>query len=317
MNFLEELQKLRETQPRLAIVTGRSTNSDYSPYGGQNMNCYLCIGNGCNWDCYYIYWPYKCEDCCDGAYLYNCRLCYECVNCERCYNCDYCEDCIDTYDAKFCYDCINCSECIGCVGLRHQKFHIFNKPYTREEYMEAKKKFDFKNPDVLEKISSEFEKLKLQVPRLYMHLKNNENCIGDYIYNSCNAHYCWDVNNVWDCGYCNNLEDSRDCYDSCFGGSIPNEMCYECMSLIGETNCNFCNMCWYSGNLEYCELCFNCTDCFGCISLNAKKYHILNKPYSEEDYFKKVVEIKSEMREQGIYGQHLASDYPEFLAVIQ
>ena len=31
-------------------------------------------------------------------------------------------------------------------------------------------------------------------------------------------------------------------------------------------------------------MCIGCSDCFGCVGLRNKKYHILNKPYSEGDY---------------------------------
>ncbi len=310
MNFLEELQKLRESQPR-TVINARSVNSDYSPYGANNNNCYLCYGSGGNWDCFYMFWPYKNEDCCDCAYMWECRFCYECVSCEKCYNCDYCEDCIDTYDSKFCYDCVGCNDCIGCVGLRRQKYCIFNKSYTKEEYVEAAKKIDLK------RVPDEFEKLKFTVPRLYVHQKNNENCTGDYLYNSCNAHYCWDSNHLWDSGYCYNATTLKDCYDMVYAGALPAELCYECMSAVDLYNSNFCNLCWYSGNLEYCEMCFNCRDCFGCIYLNAKQFYILNKPYSEEEYKKKVAEIKTLMRQEGIYGKHLESDYPEFLAISQ
>ena len=49
----------------------------------------------------------------------------------------------------------------------------------------------------------------------------------------------------------------------------------------------------------------SCKDCFGCISLHRKQYYILNKPYSKEEYFKQVAELKDQLRTQGIYGQML------------
>jgi len=42
-----------------------------------------------------------------------------------------------------------------------------------------------------------------------------------------------------------------------------------------------------------------------------KEYHILNQPYSRDEYFAKVAEIKAELREKGEYGtRFLSSSYP-------
>lgn len=317
MNFLEALQKLRETRPRICILNARSENSDFSPYGGQNRNCYLCYGHGSNEDCYYIYWPYKNQDCGDCSYLYECEICYECVSCEKCYNCNFCQDCTDCFDCELCYDCLGCNNCFGCVGLRQKEYHLFNKKYSQTEYTEKIKEYNLENNFGRKKAQRKFEELQKQTPRLYSHQLNTINCVGDYIYNSQNCFCCWDVNHCEDCCYLNNLDNCEDSYDCNFGGSIPVKLCYECMSTIDLYNCNFCNTCWYSQSLEYCEYVFNSHDCFGCISLNHAEYCILNQKYSKDEYFKKVSKLKAEMKKQGLYGQHLESDYPEFLARLQ
>ncbi|HUC88795.1 MAG TPA: hypothetical protein VMR49_02060 [Candidatus Paceibacterota bacterium] len=36
--------------------------------------------------------------------------------------------------------CMSCQECFGCVGLKHCKYSIFNKEYTKDEYFELKNK---------------------------------------------------------------------------------------------------------------------------------------------------------------------------------
>lgn len=59
---------------------------------------------------------------------------------------------ISTYEARncaftwhssfmeYCYLCLNCNNCFGCIGLRNKKYHIFNKPYSKEEYEVAVEK---------------------------------------------------------------------------------------------------------------------------------------------------------------------------------
>ncbi len=103
-------------------------------------------------------------------------------------------------------------------------------------------------------------------------------------------------------------KDSVDC-DSI--GYAPSELLYECIGNSGATNCNFGYASWHNSDLEYCEQVFNSKHCFGCISRSHAEYEILNKKYSPEAYFKKVAEIKDELRREGLYGKWLLpSTYP-------
>lgn len=57
-----------------------------------------------------------------------------------------------TYDMKFCYNtiqckmgeysahCFQCSNIFGCCGLSGKKYHIFNRPYSKEDYEALKEK---------------------------------------------------------------------------------------------------------------------------------------------------------------------------------
>jgi hypothetical protein len=66
----------------------------------------------------------------------------------------------------------------------------------------------------------------------------------------------------------------------------------------------------FSSDLEYCELIANSKNCFGCVGLNHKEFYILNQPYSREDYFKRVAEIKDQLKREGSYGRWFPSTYP-------
>jgi hypothetical protein len=48
---------------------------------------------------------------------------------------------------------------------------------------------------------------------------------------------------------------------------------------------------------------YDCEDCFGCIGLHHKRFHIFNKLYNEDDYWKKVDEIKTRMLSCGECGR--------------
>ncbi|MFH1404815.1 MAG: hypothetical protein ABIH21_01800 [Patescibacteria group bacterium] len=49
-------------------------------------------------------------------------------------NCKFSSSLIRSDDLEYSFNCYNCEHCFGCVGLRHKKFHIFNKEYYEDEY---------------------------------------------------------------------------------------------------------------------------------------------------------------------------------------
>lgn len=75
----------------------------------------------------------------------------------------------------------------------------------------------------------------------------------------------------------------------------------------------FCFGCWYSSDLAYCDSVYSSHDCFGCVTLNHPECAILNVPYSKENYFKKLDEIKAEMKADATWGTWFKSTYPEVI----
>ena len=64
--------------------------------------------------------------------------------------------------------------------------------------------------------------------------------------------------------------------------------CYGC------TRCTDCYGCYDCKDCTRCDDCYDCTDCMFCKGLIDKKYCILNIQFTEEEYFKKVDELKKE-----------------------
>ena len=88
-------------------------NSENSRYiwDGLVNNSYDCFNAGVNSSFLY---------CTLGTYSSNnMKFCNKCTKCSDLIYCDY---------------CFQCDSCFGCVGLRHKKYCIFNKQYTKEEY---------------------------------------------------------------------------------------------------------------------------------------------------------------------------------------
>ena len=65
------------------------------------------------------------------------------VDGENCYesvvifgsNNKFCMYCRFIESSEYCVECRNCFNCFGCIGLRNKEYHIFNKPFSKDEYL--------------------------------------------------------------------------------------------------------------------------------------------------------------------------------------
>lgn len=205
------------------------------------------------------------------------------------------------------------------IPLRLQKLHIvfsLRKSATQTIlYIQQaifEKKYETKITELKklpqEKLFEMLEKEKRKHPHIFMQGYNNENVTGNHISWSKNAHECFNINDAEDCLYIGNGYQIKDCMD-CNYTAMGSELNYFCHSAVSLYNSNFCDVCWYSQNLEYCEYVFNSHNCFGCVSLNHASYRILNIQYKPEEYRRRVVDIKAQMKKEGIYGDFFMSNY--------
>lgn len=303
MWFIEEFKHLQEKMPRIALVSSYSENSDYTNYAYKNKNCYLIFGGHYCEDVLYSQYPYRAKDCIDCDKITKCELCYECAFGSNLYNCNYLFNCFTCSDCEFGFDLVNCRDCFLCANLRNAQYCVGNKQFSKDQYFEEVKKL---KQHSLGQLLEEIERIKQTVPHVHAVQKNCENCTGSFLENSKNCYCSFFCTDVEDCFYMgtNNdeVKNSMDC--DCIGYD-PSELLYECVGNSGNFNCNFCNACWHNSDLEYCEMVFNSHDCFGCISRSHAEYEILNKKYSPEEYFKRVQEIKDELRAKNLYGKWL------------
>ncbi|MEK7171462.1 MAG: hypothetical protein AAB739_01000 [Patescibacteria group bacterium] len=307
MDFFTQFEKLRNNVPRLAIMNFKATNSPFCNFTYQAEDCYYSIGSDFLKNSHYNYWGYHNNDCIDCSYCRSCENCYECIDCKNCSGSGYLQDCDDCVDSNYCFDCQSLKNCFACVELWRKQYYIYNKPYTKEEYLKTVEKLKKKSPEELRKLFKEVKKTR---PHIYMHQnRNKDQCSGDYIYNSKSCVYCFDIENCTESLYLNNAINCSDCIDMSFAGEASIKHSYEIMSGMGLSDCMFCSVCWYGKTLEYCEYCFECENCFGCIGLKNKKFYIFNMPYKPADYFKKVEEIKAEMKRSEKYGEWFPSSY--------
>ncbi|MFA7278308.1 MAG: hypothetical protein WC101_05000, partial [Candidatus Gracilibacteria bacterium] len=69
---------------------------------------------------------------------------------------------------------------------------------------------------------------------------------------------------------------------------------------------------WTSSDLTYCENCVSSKDSFGCIGLRQKKYCILNKQYTKEEYEALVPRIIEHMKTTGEWGEYFPHSLSSF-----
>ena len=297
VSFLEQYLQLQKKVPRFhrySYAEDRMINSEYTHCTWDLKDCYLVFATSDAERSHYSDYLTHSNDCLDVLLCEWCTQCYQCVDIENCYNVMYSNSCIDCKDSYWLDDCINCTNCIGCVGLRNQQYSILNTAYTKEEY-EKKKGEIIDNKWIFAKdFLSLYNKLYLNVPKKYMHGNNNDRVVWDFINNSKNVSYGYDIKNSEDIKYCAHFNSGKSCMD--FSSRWEAELCYEISG--GWENMYksiFCVMSFGCTNSAYCDFCFYCHDCFGCVGLTNKQYCILNKQYTKEEYEELVPKVIERM----------------------
>jgi hypothetical protein len=311
-SFFEQFQKLLLDVPHPAVgYRFQSENCEYTTYQNNSRNCYLCFGSGFMEDCSYTNWTNYAKNSLGSA---NIELCYEVIDCKKTYNSNFCQDCTGLCDCSYCYDCHSCKNCFGCVNLRNKQFCFLNKQLTKDKYDKAIREFNTNY------FFSELNKIFMQSPRRASFQMNCEKCTGNHLLNCKNVQDSFYTDDSQDCRFQIDVYKNVDCYDCT--RSAEAELCCECIGggdyyfnrffIAGEA-CAYCT---------YCLSCFNSQNLFGCIGLKRKKYCILNKQYSKEDYERlmtQIIEHMSQTKEWGeffpmnispfAYEESLANDY--------
>jgi len=129
-------------------------------------------------------------------------------------------------------------------------------------------------------------------------MKQTFNSTGNNLTEVNNCAFCFDCfDNVSDCKYCiNGVGKMTDTYDA-YGPGLGS-LLYEVIDSGDRASNLICTIVtWNCVNCTYTYNCHGCSDLFGCIGLRNKKYCILNKQYTKEEYEELVLKIKSNMQE--------------------
>ncbi len=300
--FFEQFIELLQVAPLLGMSVITNENSDYVNNASWCKNCYLLAGANQNEDCYYGNFVNYSKSSVDNSFIRNCELCYECVDCLDCYSLMHSYNCHGCSNSWFLHNCKNCQDCFGSVNLINKKFVYFNEQLTEEEYFERVNALGLHSRSGVEKVSKYFEEHRLKFPYKYMNGEMNENATGTEVNRCKNVENCFDVSNLEDCRNCNWLHDGKDCMD-CYAWGFPVEMAYDCMETgNGSQNMLFSAVSYNSSNTIYSYFSTSSQYLFGCVSMNRRKYCILNKQYSPEDWEVMACRIIEHMKETGEWG---------------
>src|SRR3989338_2270529 len=308
--FLEQFGELKNKVPRIALLVITSTNSDYTNNAADNKNCYIIFAAENNEDCLYGRLIQSCKNSVDCTFLYDSELCYECVDTRRSFKCLYGERLQECVDVLFSFDMRNCQNCIFCTNGRNLSYCIENQQVTKEEF-EKKKAEILKDYASIEEAKKKYEKVKGRAIVKYAQAVKCNNVTGDYIYNCYDGVRVFDSSDTKNCSYVADFEtgiDSQDCNNSYY----KPERCYNIMGTLNTNNSISSVYPMYCNRVLYSDSCYHCLDCFGCVGLNKKNYHILNKEYSPEEYKKLRDEIIELMKKEGTYGEFLPPELSPF-----
>ena len=143
----------------------------------------------------------------------------------------------------------------------------------------------------------QFAELQTKVPKIALMARNCQN--SDYVNNEEEQKNCY---MTFAGAYCEDsyysrlLLHSKDCMD-CLNTSHA-ELCYGCVNVFQSYHCvdsqdlKNCRDIFFSKDLVGCQ------DCIACIGLRNKRYHILNKSYSPEEYSKLKADLMNDYHAQ-------------------
>ena len=300
----EQLKSLYQDTPHVSLQNTNAENSYYTNFALNQKNCYLIFGAGNNEDCLYGKFIVNSKDVVDGLNLYSCEKCYEGVASDKCYNCKFFFGSRNCSDSIMIENCQSCRDCIGCFGLQSKQYYVFNKYIGKEKYQEFAKEYEYLTPEKIDFLQKKLDELKIHLPHRYGYIYGSENCSGDAIFNSKNCHYSFNIKDSEDSKYIYFAPKTNNTYDVTFCAPDGVSFCYNICSTVSLKSSMVNFYVWYASDIYYSIECHHSQNLFACISLKNKKYCILNKQYSKEEYEKLVSRIIEHMQKTGEWGEY-------------
>jgi len=299
--FFAQVRDLWKQVPMKNLNVVNGVGSDYCNHFTNPKNCYLAFNGNDSENVMYSNGLTYTRDSVDVSHMGKSEQCYEsfwCTSCSKTFFSSQCESCVSVMFSK---NCVGCTDCFGCVGLRNKQYHIWNEPYTKEEYFKKLAELDWTSHKNIESLKKQAQEFWLTFPNKYLIGSHNSDVSGSYISNSKNVKDSFLIRAGEDMRYCQYMQESpgsKDCYDfSIWGGN--NSLAYECTACgIDTSRIKFCLFVQESvHDIEYSVLCSGSSNLFGCVGLRKKEYCILNRQYSKEAFDELRLKIIQHMKD--------------------
>ncbi|MCM2339209.1 MAG: hypothetical protein NDI62_02005 [Burkholderiales bacterium] len=298
--FFTQWKELRDKIPLQSLSNIKATNSDYCNVAEGSKDSYLCSGSWQIDRTLYSNRITMTKECSDVYVAHRCELCYENLFCSDCYQTLYSTNCKSCVDSYFLYDCHGCINCFGCTNLRNKSYCMWNEQLSRDEYLSRLSEINLKSYKVVEELKEKFKEIHSKSLHRFSNQNKVMNSTGDNLEGVKNCRYSFDAvgNRIEDCKFIHwAAYFLKDAYDS-GPGVGDGELLYESFDTgIGNFRNLFTSVVYSSNNVEYSFNCHGCDNIFGCIGLRTKKYCILNKQYTKEEYEELIPKIKQHMND--------------------
>jgi len=296
--FFVQFRELLERAPLPNLANTNVVNSEYGNHNADMKNCYLTYASYNNENLSYSYGGNNCKDSYDLYVAEKVDQAYELTLVGHSSRSSFCYNCENCLDSHFLYACENLTNCLGCINLKKKSYHIFNQPYTKEDYKKKLEALDLSSYKNLQAFKKQYYEFMKNYPRRYANIVKAQDSTGDMIVNAKNVKYSFDIyDDAQNCKYVLLGLGMKDCYDG-FGLGGGAELMYEIVDTgLSASNIKFSCCAHGNNNVEYIYGCHFSDYLFGCVGLRKNKYCILNKQYTKEEYEKLVQEIKKHMED--------------------
>ncbi|MFC1788101.1 hypothetical protein ACFLZY_02675 [Patescibacteria group bacterium] len=304
VSIIDQLYDLRQKVPSNASRDYEKSENSISLASFGDINSYFVVGcKSKNTFHSIVGWDTE-----DSAEIYNCnaiRKSFQIVHSDKMYQCNFAKECNSCLNSSFLFDCRNCENCFGATNKRNKKYLWFNEQLSSEEWERRRAEVDLGSRKVVEEYLEKFSQLVKDAVWPENFNEKTEGCIGEYLTNCNDCRYVYFANqsarNIFWGAFA--MQGPQDCA-FCAEASGSQEI-YYCSAATNSFLCKFSLWVSRCKELEYSIDCYDCEYCFGCVGLRKKQFCIFNKQYSEEDYWKKVDEIKCVMLDRDEYGKFL------------
>ena len=296
--FFKQFKELFELAPLPNLANNNVRNSEYGNHNADMKDCYLTYASFTNENTHYSNGALRCKDSMDLYIMEDGEQCYEDVISANLSKVFFAYDSDNSLGSYFLRSCANANNCFGCVNLRNKSYHIWNMPYSKEDYKKEIEKLNLGSYKSLTALREKFSEFSKKFPRRFASIIRSTNSTGDNIMSSKNVHECFDVfGETEDSKFDMHGWQGKDIYDGYgFGGNA--NLMYELIDTgVQASHCCFAVFTHVCHDTQYTYCCHNSSNLFGCVGLRNKKYCILNKQYTKEEYEALVPKIIEHMNE--------------------